>query len=249
MTRMCEVTSMRKQILVFAVCSFALGTNLAFCSDSDASRNLVGGNWYCTDNYKGVHRFIFDANGTYSEAFFTPTPKNLKYWNPEAMTVGYTIISRSQIKILDGSSNPSFFAVNNLSSQQLTFSQGDTSYTCSHTPPPEDTPANAAAVVAERSAEEAFFYGKWVTKDGLQSVEFLSDGTCVITSHVKGNTAIDISMYKGTVHSKSSLYSGGSDIQCGGAGAFSRGGPNRIEFSLQSASISLYRMLGAKSTK
>ena len=78
-----------------------------------------------------------------------------------------------------------------------------------------------AAVAAERSAEERFFYGKWVTTDRLQSVEFFPDGTCVITSHVKGNTAIDISMYQGTVRAKSSLYSGGTDIQCGGAGAFS----------------------------
>lgn len=75
----------------------------------------------------------------------------------------------------------------------------------------------------------------------MQSVEFFPDGTCVITSHVTGNMAIDISMYKGTVRGKSSLYSGGNDIQCGGAGAFSRVGPNKIEFSVQSATVSLYR--------
>lgn len=239
---------MGKQLLFF-VCTFAVATNFAYCADSETSRNLIGQNWYCTDNYKGIHRFNFDANGTYSEAFFTPTSKNLKYWNPGATGTGYTVISPSQIRILDSSFNPPIFVVHTLSPQQFAFSQGDTSYTCSHIPPPEDTPANAAAVAAERSAEERFFYGKWVTTDRLQSVEVFPDGTCVITSHVKGNTAIDISMYQGTVRAKSSLYSGGTDIQCGGAGAFSRVGTNRIEFSVQSATISLYRAPATKAPK
>ena len=218
-------------------------------TQEQTSRNLVGKNWYCTDNYQGIHRYLFDQNGTFSEAFFTPTPKGLKYWNPGATATRYTIVSPSQIKILDSSFNPPFFTIQTLSPQQFRFAQGDSSFICSHTSPPEDTPANAAAVAAERSSEERFFYGKWVTRDRLQLVEFFPDGTCVITSHVKGNNAIDISMYKGTVHDKSSLYSGGNDIQCGGAGAFSRVSPNRIDFSVQSASISLYRVQVTKAAK
>jgi hypothetical protein len=239
---------MGKQLLFF-VCAFALGTNFPICADSQTNRNLIGQNWYCTDNYQGIHRYIFNPNGTFSEAFFTPTQKGLKYWNTGATATGYTIVSPSLIKILDSSLNPPFFTIQTLSPQQFRFAQGNSSYTCSHTPPPEDTPANAAAAAAERSAEERFFYGKWITSDRLQSVEFFPDGTCVITSHVKGNTAIDISMYQGTVRAKSSLYSGGNDIQCGGTGAFSRVGPNKIEFSAQSATISLYRAPAAKVAK
>jgi hypothetical protein len=239
---------MGKQSLFF-VCAFALGTNFAMCADSQTSRNLTGQNWYCTDNYQGIHRYIFNPNGTFSEAFFTPTQKGLKYWNPGATDIGYTIVSPSQIKILDSSFNPPVFTIQILTPQQFRFAQGDSVYKCSHTPPPEDTPANAAAVAAERLAEERFFYGKWVTSDRLQSVEFFPDGTCAIISHVKGNMAIDISMYKGTVRGKSSLYSGGNDIQCGGAGAFSRVGPNRIEFSVQSATISLDRAPASKVAK
>ena len=97
---------MGKQLLFF-VCAVALGTNFAICADSQTSRNLIGQNWYCTDNYQGIHRYIFDPNGTFSEAFFTPTPKGLKYWNPGATAIGYTIVSPSQIKILDSSFNPS----------------------------------------------------------------------------------------------------------------------------------------------
>jgi hypothetical protein len=235
--------------LRFFVCAFALGTNFAICANSQTSRHLIGQNWYCTDNYQGIHRYIFSPNGTFSEAFFTPTKRGLKYWNPGATNIGYTIVSPSQIKILDSSFNPPVFTIQTLSPQQFRFAQGDSFYTCSHTPPPEDTPANAAAVAAERSSEERFFYGKWVTRDRMQSVEFFPDRTCVITSHVKGNNAIDISMYKGTVHDKSSLYSGANDIQCGGAGAFSRVSPNSIDFSVQSASISLYRVQVTKAAK
>ena len=41
---------MGKQLLFF-VYAFAVGTNLAYCADSETSRNLIGQNWYCTDNY------------------------------------------------------------------------------------------------------------------------------------------------------------------------------------------------------
>lgn len=231
---------MWKQSLVLFI-ALGMGMSLGFCADSETSHSLIGQTWYCTDNYQGIHRYIFNPNGTFSEAFFTPTGKRLKYWNPGATAIRFTIVSSSQIKILDSSFNPPFITIQALSPQQFRFAEGSSTYTCSHTPPPEDTPANAVAVAAERSAEERFFYGKWITRDGLQSVEFFPDGTCVITSHVTGNMAIDISMYKGTVRGKSSLYSGGNDIQCGGAGAFSRVGPNRIEFSAESATISLYR--------
>ena len=59
---------MGKQLLFF-VCAVALGTNFAICADSQTSRNLIGQNWYCTDNYQGIHRYIFNPNGTFSEAF------------------------------------------------------------------------------------------------------------------------------------------------------------------------------------
>jgi len=232
---------------ILGLLTLAIGSSC--WSQEQTIRNLVGKNWYCTDNYQGIHRYLFDQNGTFSEAFFTPTPKGLKYWNPEATAIGYTVVSPSQIKIQNSLLNPPFFTIQTLSPQQFRFAQGDSSYICSHAPPPEDTPANAAAVAAERSSEQRFFYGKWVTRDRLQSVEFFPDGSCVITSHVTGNNAIDISMYKGTVHGRSSLYSGGNDIQCGGAGAFSRVGPNRIDFSVQSATLSLYRVQASKAAK
>lgn len=232
------------QLLVL-VCALGIGTNFAFCANSETSRNLIGQNWYCTDNYQGIHRYSFSTNGTFTEAFFTSTPKNLKYWNPGATAIGYTIISPSQIRILDSSFNPPFFTVHTLTPQQFTFAQGNTSYICNHIPPPGDTRANASAVASETAqgieTGRRFFTGKWVTRDRLQSAEFFPDGSCVITSHVTGSMAIDITMYKGTVRGKSSISSGGDGIDCAGEVSFGRAGPNKIEFAVQSETIDLYR--------
>jgi hypothetical protein len=242
---MWEEIFVRKQLLVF-MCALGMGTNLAFCANSETSRNLIGQNWYCTDNYQGVHRYIFNANGTFTEAFFTSTPKNHKYWDQGGgKATGYTIVSPSQIRILDSSFNPPFFTVHSLSPRQLTFDHRDTSYICSHIPPPGDTLANAAAVASETAQGmekgKRFFTGKWITRDRLQSAEFFPDGSCVITSHVTGSMDIDITMYKGTVRGKSSISSDGNGIDCAGEVSFGRTGPNRIDYSVQHESISLYR--------
>lgn len=69
---------MRNQLLVLFF-ALGMGMNSAFCADSETSRNLIGQNWYCTDNYQGIHRYIFNPSGTFSEAFFTPTQKGQKY--------------------------------------------------------------------------------------------------------------------------------------------------------------------------
>jgi hypothetical protein len=61
--------------------------------------------------------------------------------------------------------------------------------------------------------------------------------------------AIDITMYKGTVRGKSSISSGGDGIDCAGEVSFGRAGPNKIEFAVQSATISLYRSPASKAAK
>jgi len=223
----------------------------AASADTATSKNLIGQSWYCTDSHKGIHRFVFSPNGTFTAEFWTPTAKHLRYWAPEVIGVTpYSVVSSSQIRIGSGDPPP-FWTISYLSPREFKFRDGMSSYyDCTHAPPSDDRPENAAAATAERAAENKFFYGKWMTKDGLQSVEFFPEGSCVITSNVKSKTVLDISMYRGVVRGESSLYSSGTDISCGeGGGAFSRIGPNSIDFTSPDASINLYRVTTAAATR
>jgi hypothetical protein len=131
----------------------------------------------------------------------------------------YAVKSPTEIQI-GSAAGPSEIRIRSVSKDDLTFVWFDTSYACTHTSPPGDTPETRAAAAAELQKQKESFLGKWVATTAKEYVEFLPNDVCV-RGTLQGGRWV-------TTRDTSDVAHEGSDAECGGAGLYSRSGPNTI---------------------
>jgi len=222
---------MRRRLLLLAAVVWVLPA-LVVAADSSTNKSLILGSWYCPSS-DVFHRFDFKKNGTFLWLSYIPLNDSLRYWSPDfTAPAKYTFRSATEVQVGSGSGG---MVILSLSKDTLRFVWSNSTFKCTRTPPPGDTAESRGVAAAQLQKQKRAFWGKWVSKDRQQYVEFLPNDRCARGTLQAGRWI--------TEFDTSQVLHQGKDAMCGGSGTYSREGPNTVvlDFGMGGQPITFYR--------